>query len=293
MKRPGASGFSVKLGMGGRPSFHRETPEGSGFTVKLGEGGGLRFTVKRSGVSGFTVKLGLGGRPSFHRETAEGSGFTVKLTWSEMGACAPVFLKQIGSMVVTQLHGQHSEVVKDSDEPMMLVIDLEATCCDQGTIPSEQMEVIEVGAVWATFAGAVVETLQRFVRPMERQILTPFCRSLTHIEQEWVDAAPTWPTVAAELAEFANLHPGADWGSWGNYDANQIERDSARHGIANPLAGMKHQNLKAIFAKGRGIKRVGMAGALKIVGLPLEGEHHRALSDARNTARLLPFLESQ
>ena len=38
---------------------------------------------------------------------------------------------------------------------MILVIDLEATCCDQGTITPEQMEVIELGAVWATPAGEV------------------------------------------------------------------------------------------------------------------------------------------
>lgn len=32
-----------------------------------------------------------------------------------------------------------------------------------------------------------------------------------------------------------------------------------------------------------------MARALQIVGLPLVGAHHRALSDASNIARLLPF----
>ena len=43
------------------------------------------------------------------------------------------------------------------------------------------------------------------------------------------------------------------------------------------------------FAKRRKIKQVGMATALQIVGLELEGEHHRALADARNIARLLPW----
>ena len=86
---------------------------------------------------------------------------------------------------------------------MILVIDLEATCCDQGTITPEQMEVIELGAVWATPAGEVIDTLQRFVRPTERPTLTPFCMELTHIEQASIDTAPSWPAVAAELAEFA------------------------------------------------------------------------------------------
>nr|WP_283773250.1 3'-5' exonuclease [Craterilacuibacter sp. RT1T] len=176
-----------------------------------------------------------------------------------------------------------------------MVIDLEATCADDGSITPEQMEVIELGAVWATSAGEVIATLQRFVRPTERPTLTPFCMGLTHIEQASIDTAPSWPAVAAELAEFARLHAGqcwgswGSWGSWGKYDARQIERETARHGLADPLAGLPHQNLKAAFAKRRKIKQVGMATALQIVGLELEGEHHRALSDARNIARMLPW----
>lgn len=172
---------------------------------------------------------------------------------------------------------------------MVLVIDLEATCCDEGTIPPESMEIIEVGAAWATPSGEVIDTLQRFVRPSERPTLTPFCMGLTHIEQASIDAAPSWPAVAAELAEFARLHAGQCWGSWGKYDRRQIERETARHGLVDPLAGLPHHNLKAAFAKRRKIKQVGMATALQIVGLELEGEHHRALSDARNIARMLPW----
>jgi len=174
--------------------------------------------------------------------------------------------------------------------PMVLVIDIEATCCDRGTIAADQMEVIELGAVWATARGEVVDSMQRFARPIERQVLTPFCRSLTRIEQAWVDGAQPWTSVASDLAEFASRHPWKVWGSWGKYDANQIARESARHGIPHPLEGMAHQNLKAIFAKSRRIKQVGMTTALQIAGLPFHGEHHRALSDAMNTARLLAFL---
>jgi len=171
---------------------------------------------------------------------------------------------------------------------LILVLDLEATCADDGTIHPEQMEVIELGAVWATPAGEVIDTLQRFVRPTERPILTPFCMRLTHIRQAQIDSAPNWAAAAAELAEFARLHTGQSWGSWGAYDRRQIERESARHGLTDPLAGLAHVNLKAAFAKARRIKQVGMATALRIAGLELEGEHHRALSDARNIARLLP-----
>lgn len=173
---------------------------------------------------------------------------------------------------------------------MILVIDIEATCADDGSIPSEEMEIIELGAVWATSGGEVIETMRRFVRPIERPQLTSFCSSLTHIKQASIDAAPSWAIVAAELTEFCRLHPGKCWGSWGAFDANQIQRESVRHAIADPLPGLFHINLKASFAKIRKIKQVGMATALQIAGLELEGEHHRALSDARNIARLLPLI---
>lgn len=171
----------------------------------------------------------------------------------------------------------------------ILVVDLEATCANDGSIAPEEMEVIEVGAAWSTLDGTVLDTFQRFVRPAARPQLTAFCMELTHIEQESIDTAPLWPAVAADLAAFAGRYQGNCWASWGAYDRQQIVRESARHGVAAPFTGLLHTNLKAVFAKSRRIKQVGMATALKIAGLSLEGSHHRALGDALNIARLLPF----
>jgi inhibitor of KinA sporulation pathway (predicted exonuclease) len=174
----------------------------------------------------------------------------------------------------------------------VLVIDLESTCADDGSIPPELMEVLEVGAVWVAPDGQILDQFHSFARPARPQ-LTDFCkRLLPHIDQATIDAAPSWPTVASSLAEFAQRHqqPGNWWGSWGTFDRNQVARESARHCIADPLAGLEHVNLKQAFAKARGgIKQVGMATALKIVGLRLTGDQHKALDDALNVARLLPF----
>jgi len=49
-------------------------------------------------------------------------------------------------------------------------------------------------------------------------------------------------------------------------------------------------NLKQRFAKGRRLERpLGLNGALQLAGLQFNGQQHRALEDARNTARLLPL----
>lgn len=172
----------------------------------------------------------------------------------------------------------------------ILVIDLEATCTDDGSIPPELMEVLELGSVWVSPEGRILERFHSFVRPIERPQLTDFCkRLLPHIDRATIDAAPSWAAVAPQLTAFVRRHqqPGSWWGSWGAFDRNQIEREGTRHGIADPLAGLPHQNLKKNFAKARKIKQVGMAAALRIVGLTPEGNHHRALDDALNIARLL------
>jgi inhibitor of KinA sporulation pathway (predicted exonuclease) len=48
-------------------------------------------------------------------------------------------------------------------------------------------------------------------------------------------------------------------------------------------------NLKQRFAKALRLERpLGLNGALQLVGMQFNGQQHRALEDARNTARLLP-----
>ena len=171
----------------------------------------------------------------------------------------------------------------------ILIIDLEMTCADDGSINATDMKVIEIGACWATEAGEVLESFQTFVRPLARPQLTLFCTTLTGLPQSAVDAAPQFPQAAEQLALFARKFPEAKsrWGSWGLSDRKQIDQECARHGLSHPLGGLVHRNLKAEFARRRKIKQVGMTTAFAIVGLTREGPQHRALEDALNIARLL------
>jgi inhibitor of KinA sporulation pathway (predicted exonuclease) len=81
--------------------------------------------------------------------------------------------------------------------------------------------------------------------------------------------------------------------SWGAYDRGQIERDCLRHGMSDPL-GMEHQNAKSLFSERQKIsKRLGMGMVCKLTGVVFEGTQHRALDDAINIARLLPWIMGQ
>ena len=164
-----------------------------------------------------------------------------------------------------------------------LVVDLESTCDDAGAVPRAESEVIEIGAVLVD--GRTLERVDdfaTFVRPVRHPTLTTFCKRLTTITQAQVDDAPGFAEAAAAVAAFGQ---DALFCSWGNYDRNKLAEDAAFHGVAMPL-GPAHWNLKVAFSK----RRLGMSEALRLAGLALVGTHHRGIDDARNIARLLPYI---
>jgi inhibitor of KinA sporulation pathway (predicted exonuclease) len=66
----------------------------------------------------------------------------------------------------------------------ILVVDLEATCCDTKSIPRHQMETIEIGAVMVVRETLeIVDEFQTFIKPVRHPILTKFCLELTSITQ--------------------------------------------------------------------------------------------------------------
>lgn len=176
-----------------------------------------------------------------------------------------------------------------------LVIDLEATT-EEGGWPVEHMEVIEIGASLVNASGHEIDHFQRFVRPMRRPLLTRFCRQLTHISQAEVDGAATLPVLWPQFERWLQPHHPRlqGWCSWGDYDRQQLEQDWQRHGLASHLQALPHLNLKRRFAKERQLPRpVGLNAALQLAGFNFSGQQHRALNDARNTARLLPLVMTE
>jgi inhibitor of KinA sporulation pathway (predicted exonuclease) len=208
------------------------------------------------------------------------------------GSCCPAFESSIAyardwqAWVFGTWYGRPGPVFA------ILVIDFEATCSADGSIPDDEREIIEIGAVWVMPAGEVINQMQILVRPVVHPILSGFCSQLTGIRQEDVDQGVAFTDAAAALRDFSQRHRSTNWASWGKSDLRLLERDSARHSIENPLFDWMHQDLKADFAEGRGIRQVGMKTALRLAALPLQGTHHRALADAQNLASLLPIINS-
>lgn len=172
-----------------------------------------------------------------------------------------------------------------------LVLDLEATCCDKASIKRHEMEIIEIGAVMMEAETLrITDEFQTFVKPVRNPILTPFCKTLTSITQTQVEQAPGYADAILLLQKWLSNYPNAVFGSWGDYDYNQFKQDSKFHKVPFPIS-YPHINLKKLFSNTQGLSEpYGMAEALQLAGIKLEGTHHRGIDDAKNIGKLLPFI---
>ena len=174
--------------------------------------------------------------------------------------------------------------------PFYLVVDVEATCADDGSIPAEEMETIEIGAVMLDGESLeAVSEFQTFVKPARQPSLTRFCTELTSIRQADVDAAPGFLAAAKAFSAWLMPYQPLVFCSWGAWDERQLRKDAAVHSLPWFIPG-PHLNLKAEFPKRvGGKKRVGVSRALSQVGLEFRGTAHRGIDDARNIARLVAY----
>ena len=181
-----------------------------------------------------------------------------------------------------------------------LLIDLEATCWENKTTPQgerqsvDTMEIIEIGCAVAKKSGELLGERSFIIRPTRNPILSAFCTELTSITQEMVDAASAADLTALFLDNYLVQLPDlAGWCSWGDYDRRQFEAQAASFQRPLDLLSLPHVNLKKLWAASTGHKKKasGLTNALRYHGLGFEGHLHRGVDDARNMARLLPFMD--
>ena len=171
-----------------------------------------------------------------------------------------------------------------------LIIDLEATCCNKGTVLRDEMETIEIGAVVVDATTLkIVDEYEIFIKPILNPTLTPFCKELTTITQENVDEALVYKEAVEDFKKWFSQYDDFLFCSWGDYDKTQFKRDCKLHEIAYPF-NEEHLNIKKEFAKVQGLKPCDLDTALEHVGLELVGTHHRGIDDARNMGCLMPYI---
>lgn len=172
-----------------------------------------------------------------------------------------------------------------------LVVDLEATTSPDGSLPEDEREIIEIGAV-AIDPRSFRQTgrFESFVKPQLHPLIGAFTSELTGIRQSDIDSAPGFAQALEQLVAWLGGTDQLLLCSWGYWDAVQLRRDCARHDLAYPFSD-NHLDLQQRFVRQRGMRpRDDLLRVFEKVGMKWEGAHHRALSDAANTARLLPLV---
>lgn len=174
------------------------------------------------------------------------------------------------------------------DEEYYMIVDLEATCSNDESIPRNKMEIIEIGAVLLNAEKLIVEQeFQSFIKPVIYPTLTPFCKQLTTITQHDVDNAEYFPNVYEKFIEWTEQVESYRFCSWGKYDFNQFNTTCSQHHVTN-LLPKRHMNIKVEFSKFLGTRKgYGLAKALDSLGLKMHGIHHRGIDDAKSIARIV------
>lgn len=176
----------------------------------------------------------------------------------------------------------------------LIVIDVEATCWEDGNhnrSDGQVSEIIEIGIALVDIKkslsskdDAIVENKSIVVKPCMSSV-SEFCTKLTTLTQADVDRGVSLAEACAMLRQNYGLELRT-WGSWGNYDKSQFERECKSKGIKYPF-GYTHINLKNLFSILNGYdKEFGVGQALEQCGYKFKGTQHRGVDDAYNIARL-------
>lgn len=171
----------------------------------------------------------------------------------------------------------------------LLVIDLEATCWDGPPPAGEVSEVIEIGVCPLELStGRRLAKRSLLIKPTRSRI-SEFCTRLTALTPEQVAGGITF-TEACEVLRREYQSRDRVWASFGDYDRTMFQKQCEATGVPYPF-GPRHLNVKTLFAIASGLPHeVGMGEALSLLGVPLEGIHHRGDDDAWNIAGILAGL---
>lgn len=172
-----------------------------------------------------------------------------------------------------------------------VIFDIEASCEDKKITPDYKMETIEIGAVKVS-QGKIIDTFHTFVKPQYNSELTRFCTELTGITFADLKDASVFSEAILDFYEFAK---DSLMYSCGDFDRKLFIKelnqkgDNCEHEQAKKAINSQHRDLKVFYNKVTGKKKKGMLGMAGELGIPVTGTHHRALSDAENTANI--FIE--
>ncbi|XP_069947083.1 ERI1 exoribonuclease 2 isoform X2 [Cherax quadricarinatus] len=184
----------------------------------------------------------------------------------------------------------------------LIVLDFESTCWDTWP-PAGQNEIIEFPAVLLDLSsGNTLSEFHEYVKPTEQSILSSFCKNLTGITQEQVDAGiplgaclclfSSWIQKLCEQYQMSfNISvPGkhVTFATWSDWDLQIcLHRECLRKQLKKPEFFNYWIDIRYMYKKFYHRSPKGLAGALQDLGISFVGQEHSGICDTRNTAVLI------
>ncbi|MCT8137958.1 exonuclease [Anaerobacillus sp. CMMVII] len=172
--------------------------------------------------------------------------------------------------------------------------DFEMLCSKEG-MPYADMESIRLGAVKYDLETKSITSFDRFIKPLQTEPLSEFCKSLTHIEDCDLAFADGFPVVLKEFFTWVGIVETSRFFSWSTNDISRLELDASRHDIPQTTIAMvknRYVDFQETFSKRVSKTNPSVETALALYDLNFYGEKHNPMYDAYNTLRVyLAFSE--
>jgi DNA polymerase III epsilon subunit-like protein len=167
----------------------------------------------------------------------------------------------------------------------VIVIDLE-------TSGEPDQRVVEIGAVRLdTRLSDEVQTFEALVdgRPMTDEVT-----EIHGITPEMLIGKPSFGEIRRTWEAWCELHEPYVLASWSDFDARVLRDEYARIGARYPHSGHMFDVKSLVWWEclkhGFPSRKLPVDRALSILGMPFEGQKHRALPDAMMEAKLFRFV---
>jgi ERI1 exoribonuclease 3 len=171
------------------------------------------------------------------------------------------------------------------------ILDFEATCWKN----SNDHEIIEFPSIllkWETDKITEVSRIQLFVKPKSHPIVSKFCRELTGITQEQVNAGIDLKSALDTHKEWIKKHCKINEVTivtCGHWDLRtMLQKDLKNNGLVLDSDSIykRFVNIKDLHLKITNERARGMLSMLDYFELDLEGRHHSGIDDCHNISRI-------
>lgn len=214
-----------------------------------------------------------------------------KLNLCVRGSCE-VLRKRLKSHYQTLLLNEANVNSTRYYYPYYVVIDFEATCEEKRSRSGHMHEIIEFPAVLIDAEALnIKDTFHEYVKPFKNNILSEYCKELTGISQEQIDAAALFPEVLNRFRMWMDKHrlngqyAIVTDGPWdmGRFLYTQIKVS----GLSYPKFAKRWVNIKKIFSNFYDQRKPSLDVMLSKLNFVFEGRPHSGIDDAKNISRVL------